>query len=64
MRTCRAYGCEEEPTKPGHELCRRHWRAEQEGRLDRCERCGAEFEPRPSGCPRCEMLRQFGIGTE
>ncbi len=50
MAKCVVDGCRTEVTKAGYELCYDHWKANKDGKLENCEKCG---KPTDTGKPLC-----------
>lgn len=53
MVRCLVVGCTAPVSKEGHKLCLPHWRADREGSISKCERCGAPFEGPAGACSAC-----------
>ena len=53
MSACIVVGCSTSVSKGGHKLCLPHWRAQRDGGIRECERCGAAFEAAAGSCPAC-----------
>lgn len=50
---CIVHGCASEPPRPGYQLCKPHWKADQAGELAECSSCETVFEKALSRCPPC-----------
>jgi hypothetical protein len=44
MNNCQVDGCTGSVSKAGHALCLKHWKAERDGLLNRCKKCGRWHE--------------------
>ncbi len=44
MGECNVYGCKQKVSKAGHLLCYDHWKAERDGRVLKCDKCGKHYE--------------------
>jgi hypothetical protein len=52
MADCNVFGCKQKVSKAGHLLCYDHWKAEREGNIERCDKCGKHYEKgRACLCP-------------
>jgi len=53
MDRCAVIGCTASVSKDGYKLCFPHWKAQRDGALRECDRCGGAFEAAAGACPSC-----------
>ena len=54
---CKFYSCNAGLDKPGHYLCTKHWKMEQEGSISKCEKCEQYKDAKFPLCISCNGTR-------
>lgn len=53
MSKCAVLGRGQEVSREGHKLCLPHWKAQKEGRVQECSKCGALSDASATSCQAC-----------
>jgi hypothetical protein len=53
MDACQVEGCTRTVSKPGHQFCLDHWKAERAGAVNRCDACKRWHEGTDALCAQC-----------